>query len=109
MRFPRTTGVGSAKGLKFPWTTELRKYVNTPWNGAAIPSSAKQAETIKATELTKLLTNSCDIVLNQLACDVRSFKDQIPNNNYTYIFRSKCRPLVLLSMTPRGRAGLVLC
>ena len=48
---------------------------NTPWNGAAVPSSAKQAETIKATELSKAFDEFiCGVNLNELACDVCSFK-----------------------------------
>ena len=63
---------------------------NTSWNGAAVPSSVKQVDMIKATELSKAFDKFiCDVILNELACDVRSFKDQILNNNYTYVFRSK--------------------
>ena len=56
VRFHPTTGAGSAKGLKFPWMTNkdgITQVRNRPWNGAAVRTSAKQAETIKATELSK--------------------------------------------------------
>ena len=36
VRFPRTTGAGTAEGLKFPWTTDkdgITQARNTPWNG----------------------------------------------------------------------------
>ncbi len=50
VHFPRSTGAGSAKGLKFPWKMDKDGIMqrNTPWDGAAVPLSAKQAETIKS-------------------------------------------------------------
>lgn len=79
MRFPRTTRAGYAIDLKFPWRTdkaEIMPVRNTPWNGAAVPSSAKQAKTINTAEMSKAFDEFVRvIILNELACDVRSFKD----------------------------------